>query len=357
MLSVLQVKVKVITSFDSDASTPDSSPCSSRPTHFATLRVKTSQPHDQDCSDATPLSPCTSSDSSSSSLIPPAAIGSPVGGLVVVTAARMGAAGLQDHPLDVQAGDDSSSSDQHELGSSFLPRIPAGAAGVQGAFRMQQAPAQLGDMDAKSPASHPPEPVESSEAWATVTVAQCGSGKLSIAQGSHQPHAQCSSSTSQAVTGSTPGSAGGLPQLSVNETGSSTEQHGHPAGQQEQKRGVRVSFAPLPPSKNTWLQQLRQMSPEGKAKFLRRLQLVGRRVWCMWRRRTRQQQQQQPQGPDKHGVKRDWQQAAAESQSDDTSDDAAGGCGPCKRAVGQGSAFLRCRDHRGGHLSQPMLLG
>jgi hypothetical protein len=273
---------------------------------------------------------------------------------VVVTAARMGAAGLQDHPRDVQEGDDSSGSDQHDLSSSFPPWVPAGAAGAQGAFSMQQAPAQAGTMPDNNSASRQPQAVESSQVGATATVAQCGSGKLSNAQGRHQPHAQCSSSTSQAVTGSTPGSAGGLPRPSVNEAGSSTEQQGRPAGQQQQRKGIRVSFAPLPPSKNTWLQQLRQMSPEGKAKFLRRLQLVGRRVWCMWRRCSRQQQQQ---GPDKHGVKRDWQQAAAESQSDDTSDDAAGGCSPCKRAVGQGSAFLQRRDHRGGHLSQPMLLG
>lgn len=99
-------------------------------------------------------------------------------------------------------------------------------------------------------------------------------------------------------------------------------------------KALRVHFAPLPPSKELWLQQLRAMPPEGKARFLRRLQSVGRKVWCMWRQRSRrrnnaalnEQQQEEDQQDDQQqqqhhfqllGLKRDRQQAVAESSSDD----------------------------------------
>lgn len=96
-------------------------------------------------------------------------------------------------------------------------------------------------------------------------------------------------------------------------------------------RQLHVTFAPLPPSKNIWLQQLRQMSPESKNKFLRRLQSVGRKMWCMWRKRRHQHT-----GMDRpaHGLKRDWQQAAAESGMDSVDEPAVS---PCKRLVYTGA--------------------
>jgi len=102
----------------------------------------------------------------------------------------------------------------------------------------------------------------------------------------------------------------------------------------KQSKALRVSFAPLPPSKDLWLQQLRSMPPEGKARFMRKLQLVGRKAWCMWRRRSRTPaEEQQQQQEERHGLKRDWQRAASESSSDE--DELLQGS-PCKKALAPG---------------------
>jgi hypothetical protein len=98
-----------------------------------------------------------------------------------------------------------------------------------------------------------------------------------------------------------------------------------------------VCFAPLPPSKDIWLQQLRQMPPEGKARFLRRLQLVGRKARCMWRQRSHHQQQLGRQ-QQRHGLKRDWQQAAAESSSSEDHEQVGS---PYKRALSPGVGLSR----------------
>jgi hypothetical protein len=131
-------------------------------------------------------------------------------------------------------------------------------------------------------------------------------------------------------------SPGGVHQACCIEVRRSSNTHGctlQPAAKHSMPRHVR--FAPLPPSKDIWLQQLRRMPPEGKARFLRRLQLVGRKAWCMWRQRSRHHQQQQQQ---RHGLKRDWQQAAAESDSSDEEEQVGS---PCKRALSPGRGLSR----------------
>jgi hypothetical protein len=107
----------------------------------------------------------------------------------------------------------------------------------------------------------------------------------------------------------------------------------------------RVSFAPLPPSKEVWLQQLRLMPAESKARFMRRLHSVARKVWCMWRQHSRRQQQQQqtqeaPGQPRQHELKRLWQEAAAETGPGEEEAEAAS---PCKKAASEVVGFSASR--------------
>jgi hypothetical protein len=65
-----------------------------------------------------------------------------------------------------------------------------------------------------------------------------------------------------------------------------------------------VRFGPLPPSKDVWLQQLREMPPQRKQRFLDKLRHTQRRVWLLWRQRSgalrcqQQQAQEQQEGAD-----------------------------------------------------------
>lgn len=316
-------QVRVVALSDSDVSTPSESPCAGSPAGLLTpLRIEAA--HDADADQL-----CSASTSGCSAEIP-AAVSSPVGGLIMSAGhapapAWQGDAGFAG-AQDSASGSGAPSSTQH----SAAALVSIDAAAQHRASLTGSLPGGLNAVCALLPA---PAQAASSATQLQAAGSGCSSSQQTLGDAAHCGlHAIDVDMQQQAASASSPGgvSQAGCTKASSGSNTSGTQQ---PAASHSKQRCV--SFAPLPPSKDLWLQQLRQMPPEGKARFLRRLQLVGRKVWCMWRQRSRHLHVQHEQ---RHGLKRDWQQAAVESSSSGE-DEQVGS--PHKRALSQGGGLSR----------------